>query len=284
VAGFQEDVCRQEKRRREMVVTLMMRGFIIRLLENFLCAGSSALLISAAHLYPEFWFVSLFALIPFLWRAVGRVPNPPQADKKPDNGIAAFLNKRCRVIRSIRLQRILLRTRPKSVVMPGMTLATCYLLVTYPAELYISPGAFLLKLFVLNLIFCLYGIVVNRLKKCIGFNVIFIAALWLPLEYALSHYAGLENLFTFSPDKTGLPVLLRIGSLFGMLMISFIIVLINSLILIILRQVAQVLFSRGTLSIPDDKRPYPPFKEIILERRWYYFPDVRAPPLSDRTI
>ena len=259
------------------MVTMMKRGFIIRFLENFLCAGSSALLISVAHLYPEFWFVSLFALIPFLWRVVGRVPNPPQADKKPDNGIAAFINKRCRVICSIRLQRILLRTRPTSVVMPGMMLATCYLLVTYPAELYISPGAFLLKLFVLNLIFCLYGIVVNRLKKCIGFNAIFIAALWLPLEYALSHYAGLESLFASSPDKTGLPV--RIGSLFGMLMISFVIVLVNSLILIILRQVAQVLFSRGRLSIPDDKQAYPPFKEIILERRWYYFPDVRAPPL-----
>jgi hypothetical protein len=271
----------------------MMRDKGIRLLESFLCAGTSALLISVAHLYPEYWFVSLFALIPFLWRVVGRVPSPLQADKKPDNGVATFINRGCRVTRPIRLQqvgRVLThckrgKTRhvTTSAVILGMMLATCYALVAYPTELWTIPGAFLLKLFALNLIFCVYAITVNRLKRHIGFNVIFIAALWLPLEYTLSHYAGLENLFTLSPGKTGLPVLLRIGSLFGLLMISFIVVLINSLILIILRQIAQALLSCGALSIPDDKRPYPPFKEIILERRWYYFPDVRAPPLSNGT-
>lgn len=218
---------------------MMMRGFIIRLLENFLCAGSSALLISAAHLYPEFWFVSLFALIPFLWRAIR---------------VSLF----------------------ESIILGGL-LAASYSFVAFRLESWATPGAFLFTLVSLIALFALYGTVVNRIKKHHSFNVIFIAALWLPLEYALSHYAGMESLFASSPDKTGLPV--RIGSLFGMLMISFIIVLINSLILIILRQVAQVLFSRGRLSIPDDKRPYPPFKEIILERRWYYFPDVRAPPL-----
>ena len=38
----------------------------VRWTEAFVCAGSSALLISAAHLYPELRFVSLFALVPFL--------------------------------------------------------------------------------------------------------------------------------------------------------------------------------------------------------------------------
>ena len=223
---------------------MMKRGFIIRFLESFLCAGSSALLISAAHLYPEFWFVSLFALIPFLWRAIR---------------VSLF----------------------ESIILGGL-LAASYCFVSFRLELWATPGAFLFTLVGLIALFALYGTVVNRIKKYIGFNVIFIAALWLPLEYTLSHYAGLESLFASSPDKTGLPVLLRIGSLFGMLMISFVVVLINSLILVILRHVAQVLLSRGTLSIPDDKRPYLPFKEIILERRWYYFPDVRAPPI--RTV
>jgi hypothetical protein len=220
-----------------MVVTLMMRGFIIRLLESFLCAGSSALLISAAHLYSEFWFVSLFALIPFLWRAIR---------------VSLF----------------------ESIVLGGL-LAASYSFVAFRLESWATPGAFLFTLVGLIALFALYGTVVNRIKKHLGFNVIFIAALWLPVEYALSHYAGLGNLFAISANESSL----LLGSLFGMLMISFVIVLINSLILIILRQVAQVLFSRGTLSIPDDKKAYPPFKEIILERRWYYFPDVRAPPL-----
>jgi hypothetical protein len=231
---------------------MMMRGFIIRFLENFLCAGSSALLISGAHLYPEFWFVSLFALIPFLWRAIR---------------VSLF----------------------ESIILGGL-LATSYSFVALRSELWATPGALLFTLVGLNALFALYGTIVNRIKKHLGFNVIFIAALWLPVEYALSHYAGLESFFASSPDKTGwpvktgLPVLLRIGSLFGLLMISFIIVLVNSLILIIIRQAAQALLSGGRFPIRDDKRPYPPFKEILLERHWYYFPDVRAPPrMSSRS-
>lgn len=101
--------------------------------------------------------------------------------------------------------------------------------------------------------------------------------MWLPLEHALSHYAHLGSIFTFS--ETDSTLLIRFGSLFGMLMVSFVVVLINSLILIVLKRVIQALRSHATFPAKDDKRPYPPFKEIILERRWYYFPDVRDPPL-----
>jgi len=219
----------------------MRRDAGFRLLESFVCAGSSALLITFAHFYPDFWFVSLFALIPFLWRAI-----------KVSLGESIIL---------------------------GALLAIAYCFVAFRFESWAAPGTLLLKFTGLIVLFAFYASLVNRIKNHIGFNVIFIATLWLPLEYALSHYAGLENLFALSPDKTGLPVLLRIGSLFGLLMISFIIVLINSLILIVLRQVVQALLSCGTLSISDDKRSYPPFKEILFERRWFLFPDVRAPPI-----
>jgi hypothetical protein len=62
------------------------------------------------------------------------------------------------------------------------------------------------------------------------------------------------------------------------LMVSFAVVLINSLILIFLKRVAQALSSPTTFPAKEDKRIYLPFKEIILQRRWYYFPDLRAPP------
>lgn len=236
---LQEVACHREMARGKAVMTGKDHHRLYSTIESFLYAGSSALLISVAHLYPEFWFVSLFALIPFLWRAIR---------------VSLF----------------------ESVILGGL-LAASYCFVSFRPESWATPGTFLFTVVGLIALFALYGTIVNRIKKHLGFNIIFIAALWLPLEYALSHYAGLENLFAISADENTLP--LRIGSLFGMLMISFIIVLINSLILVILRQVAQALLSRGTLPIPDDKRPYPPFKEIILERCWYYFPDVRAPPL-----
>lgn len=217
----------------------MKRDFIIRLLESFLCAGSSALLISIAHLHPEFWFISLFALIPFLWRAIR---------------VSFF----------------------ESIVLGGL-LAISYCFVAFRWEPGAASGALLFKLAGLIVLFALYGIAVNRIKKHIGFNAILIAASWLPLEYALSHYAGLGNLFTLATTDSSL--VYRIGSLFGILTISFVIVLINSLILIILRQVVHALLSGDGLSFKENKVVYPLFKEIILERRWYYFPDVRAPPL-----
>ncbi len=245
-----------------------MRDKGIRLLKSFLCGGTSALLISVAHLHSQFWFVSLFALIPFLWRVIGRESCAP--DQKQ---ITFVRTTRVLTCAMSKLQGF----RPTTDVVLGMMLATCYALVAYPTELWTTPGAFLLKLFALNLIFTAYGLVVNRLKRHLGFNAVFIAALWLPLEYALSHYVGLGSLLALSNADSAL--VYRIGSLFGVLVISFTVVLINSLILIFLKRVVRALLSIGTHLIKEDRRPYPPFKETILERRWYCFPHVRAPPI-----
>jgi apolipoprotein N-acyltransferase len=73
-------------------------------------------------------------------------------------------------------------------------------------------------------------------------------------------------------------VLIRMGSLFGMLMVSFLVVLINSLILILLKRVVQALTSRATFPGEDDTKPYFYFKEIVLQKRWYCTPSPRAPP------
>ncbi|MDH3892239.1 MAG: hypothetical protein OEV49_14270 [candidate division Zixibacteria bacterium] len=207
---------------------------------SFLCAGSSALLIAVSHLYPEFWFVSLIALIPFLWRAVSV-------------GL---------------LESILL----------GVLLAASYCFVSFRLDSWATLGAFLFALGGLVVLFALYGTVVNRIGKYIGINVIFISAVWLPIEYALSHYTGLGSLLAMSAPESGL--LFRIGSLFGMLMISFAIVIVNSIILIIIRHIADASLSRGILPSSDAERSLVSFKEIILERRYCIFPAPRAPPLS----
>jgi hypothetical protein len=251
----------------------------IRFAENFLWAGSSALLISLAHLYPQYWFIALFALIPFLWGIVGRVPNLPQSRRSGSEPLPVAGG----VTRHLHVSKPSFSDgfRPTNALVLGIMLATCYAIVAYPSELWLNPGAFLLKLLALNLIFIAFGIAVNLFKKHIGFNVIFIAALWLPLEYALSHIAGLENLFTFAADKSNL--LVRIGSLFGLLMISFVVVLVNSLLLILFKHAVEALQEKSTFPVKEAKRIYLPFKEIFLERRWYYFPDRRAPPICRTT-
>lgn len=212
------------------------------LLTGFLCAGSSSLLISLAHLYPQFWFVSLFALVPFLWRAI-------QASLKES-------------------------------VLLGCLLATSCYLVGFPSGTEVAAGVILLQLLGLNAIFAVYAAGVNRIGRHIGINAIFVAALWLPLEYAISHWAGLESLFTLSASELDWPILTRIGSLFGMLMVSFVIVLVNSLVLLFLRQVVQALSTKAGHPARVEKPIYAPFKEILLEGHWHYYSDPRAPPLA----
>ncbi|MDI6766038.1 MAG: hypothetical protein QME52_04360 [Bacteroidota bacterium] len=41
-------------------------NFLTNIAKDFLFAGSSALLLLAANFYAEYWYLSLFALIPFL--------------------------------------------------------------------------------------------------------------------------------------------------------------------------------------------------------------------------
>jgi apolipoprotein N-acyltransferase len=208
--------------------------------ESFLCAGSSALLISAAHVFPELWFFSLFALVPLLWRA----------------------------IRGNLLE---------SGILGGM-LAVSYAFVAFRIESWASLGNHLIALASLIFLFAIYSALVNRISKHLGFNAIFIAALWLPLEYTMSHWVNPVCIFPVSLNESNL--VLRFGSLFGLLMVSFVIVVVNALILISVRRIAQELQSRDSHTIPDHNYAFAPFGKLYLERNWYSFPDVRAPPTA----
>ena len=213
----------------------------LRFIEDFICAGSSALIISLIHLCPAYWFLSIFALLPFLWK--------------------------------------LTSTNLSGSIILGTILGSCYAFVAFTDQILISPSIFLIKLLSLCLIFSTFGALVNRINKYTGFNPIFIAALWLPFEYALFHYAHLENIFTFSSINS--TFLIRISSLFGILMVSFIIVLINSLILILIRQAVQAYCSETKCSLEDERISYPLLKRIILQKIYFYYPMRRAPPIHD---
>ena len=205
---------------------------------SFLCAAGSAILLSFAHVYPELWFISLFALVPFLWR--------------------------------------LCHVNLRGAVSLGLMLATFFVLATNVSDLIFAPKTFLLKLFSLNVAFALFGFTINRVKKLLGFDPLFIALLWFPMEYALIHYAHLGNIFSIS--NTGPSLIIGFYSLFGILLGSLVIVLGNSLILLIIRYLGQWIISRRELLTESNKKTYPLFGEIILRRSWYYFPDVRDPP------
>lgn len=219
----------------------------LRLLVHFICAGTSALILSIAHLHPECWFVSLFALVPFLWR----------------------LNN---------------ANLPGSILL-GVMLAGCYAFVAFIGEVLISPGEFFLKLLFLSLVFSIFGVSINLAKKYIGFYPIFTAALWLPVEYILTHYVGLKYIFTFALADSSITV--RFASLFGCLMVSFGIMLINSLILMLIELVSNRDYSFRKKSFARRTIFFSHYENSIQQRIWYYIINPRAPPLlirCDRVI
>ncbi|MCX6828782.1 MAG: hypothetical protein NT002_05805 [candidate division Zixibacteria bacterium] len=164
----------------------------IQFLEHFVWAGSSAFLLLLAHFYPGIGFLSLFALVPFLWKAG--------------------------------------TTDIRGSIESGIILSIAYATVAYPAELINAPPHFLFNLVAMGFILAVFALAVNRIRKHWGFNPLIIAILWLPLEYALRHLTNLGGIFLPASENSGL--LIRIGSLFGSLLVSFLIVFLNSILIL----------------------------------------------------
>jgi apolipoprotein N-acyltransferase len=213
--------------------------FLLRTVRLFLAAGSSAFFLSLVHLHLEFWFLSLFALVPYLWRLKG-----------------------AGLIDSAAL---------------GLILAACLSSVVFVEDLRAAPEAFLFKLLVLSFILSLFGIIVNRIKKHLGYCPVFIAALWLPLEYCLIRYTGAGILLDLRAADSGW--LARIASLFGLLGVSFFIVLVNSVSVLIIEYVGRKIFSTLNSRFRLGSVSFPVFESISSSKRWNCLPDLRAPPM-----
>lgn len=206
--------------------------------ENIICGASSAIMFAFAHVHHELWFISFFALVPFLWRL-------------------CYVN------------------RPGALVL-GMILATTYVFATSIASLVTAPQAFLFKLCSLNVAFAVFALAINRVRKHLGFNPLFIALLWFPLGYVLVQYADLNDFFYQS--HAGLNLVSGFGSLLGILLWSFVIILGNSLILIFARDALRKLFRRSKFRSENDRWRLVHSIEPVISRHWYCVPNRRAPP------
>lgn len=164
--------------------------------DYFLCSFSaafSALLLSVAHFHTEFWFILLFALVPYLHQ--------------------------------------LRKSSWRGVLLSSISIASIYSVLIITHESLINPGIYLLKFGLLNLIFILFGSGIKLIKKSIWFNSVFIAALWLPLEFLVIRYIGLGAIFALPSQSHDL--VCRLATIFGFLTISFFIILANSVILLL---------------------------------------------------
>jgi hypothetical protein len=184
------------------------RNPLIGYMDQFVFAGSTALLIGAAHLNPRLWFLTLFGLIPFLWRVA--------------------------------------RASPRGSVVLGILLGISYGFLFRAGAPLFGTGS-VDRLLVFALLFGPYSLLVNQIIRHSGRNVIFLAASWLPVEYVLTCLCPAGCLFSLR--ETDSAFLLRICSLFGVLAVSFLIVLANVLILLLTEYLTRRrLACRGSFS------------------------------------
>ncbi len=201
-------------------------------------------MVSITHLHPKCWPIALVALFPFLWRATRVGP-----------------------VESLRL---------------GFLLAVCFYVVTAPAALLATPGVLLVRLLGLGAVLAPYALAVNRLERLMGTRAVLLALLWLPFEYASIQWGILDRSFAVPALDSGLPA--RISSLFGVLMLSFAVILINSLLLIACRHIVKALLSQSTPTDCDRKNVYVLLVVEFIEKAAYFFPDQRAPPRMPRNV
>lgn len=205
---------------------------------NILSALSSAALLSLVHANPDFWFVSLFALIPFLWRLchVGRVGS----------------------------------------IATGIMLATFFAFITGLTELSVDPAYFIFRMVSLNAAFIVFTLGVDRVKRSFGFDPLAIALIWFPIEYILISFANLGGVFSIS--QPGSKIVVEFCSLFGLVLVSLIVVLVNALILWFLEYARERIRPTYNVAKKKPKKHYPQFSQVVIEKYLNFLSGPRAPP------
>ena len=208
--------------------------------KSFVYSGLTALLLLVVHHYPSCWYFSSVALLPFLWRAAC-------ADTAETVRLAVLL---------------------------GMT----YLTFSLIDIMAISPVTFLLRTVAGTTLFALFGYTLARLRCRYGFHPIIVAVLWVVFELVLIKTYYPDGLLTGAGMRV--PVGFKLAAVFGFLFVSFLVVLLNSILLLYLREVADILdrcrpaagSSESSSSFSFDTSHYP-------QATWYFLPLKRGPPL-----
>jgi hypothetical protein len=207
--------------------------------ESFLFAGSSALLLLIANLLPCYWYFSLFALVPFLYRIIKATPTE-----------------------SLRL---------------GILFGVSFFTVSLTDSFSIFPVSSILKLLLGTWLFGVFGWSVGWARKRWGFYPSFVALLWIGLESGLMKLGfdgGIMGEIKFSN-----PVFHEMVGLFGFLIVSAIIVLLNSLLIaVITKTLGAIRLRADTVNEVEMRFQFPSIYHFTV-KRIYTVPEDRAPPL-----
>ena len=208
--------------------------------ESFIFAGSSALLLLVANLFPQYWYFSFFALIPFLYKIIKASPSE-----------------------SLRL---------------GLLFGFSFFSATLTDSFVISPLPSVLKLISGTALFTLFGWTVGWARQKWGFNPSIVALLWMGLEIGLIKFGFVGGLF--GEAEFSHPFLHGMVGLLGFLVVSALIVLLNSLLVLAIVETIELTRPKRTTVQEEEKKWDFFFTRNLFTEKVYVVPEGRAPPLS----
>ena len=214
-------------------------SLIVSWAESFIFAGSSALLLLLTNFFPHYWYLSFFALVPFLFRIIKTTPNE-----------------------SLRL---------------GFLLGISFFAVSVTDSLPISPIPSLLKLLLGTGLFAVFGWTVGWARKHWGFYPSIVAILWIGLELGVMKLGVAGGLF--GRIETSHPLLQNLITLLGFLTVSVIIVLLNSLLVLAIVKTLELTKPKEKSTQEKKNRWLLSFTRNLSAKKVYVVPEGRAPPL-----
>ncbi|UCD95563.1 MAG: hypothetical protein JSU69_05800 [Candidatus Zixiibacteriota bacterium] len=208
--------------------------------EDFVFAGLSTFLLLIAASFRTHWYLCFIALMPFIYRA-GRAS----------------------VLSSLRL---------------GLLFGISFF-VTSGIDSAITAGASVsLRIVSGVFLFAIFAGCLAWVRRRLGFNLILFALLWAAFEFVLIKLGFIHGLF--GDLKFTVPFFAALGTVFGFVIVSFVIVLTNLLLaLAIEKAIAQV--KKARVVVYSDKRTWGwQLRNKFRIENLYLVPESRAPPIA----
>jgi apolipoprotein N-acyltransferase len=207
--------------------------------ESFIFSGSSALLLLIANAFHQYWYLSFFALIPFLLKTI--------------------------------------KAGPKECLRLGFLLGLSFFGASVVNSLMVTPLIAILHLFAGTVLFALFGWAVGCARQRWGFNPTIVAVLWVVLELGFMRLGLVGGLL--GEMGASAPILRGLIGLFGFLTISAIIVLLNSILVLVLVKTLEVSRIRAKIEAEEGIFWDFSFLRNLFTEKVYLVPEGRAPPL-----
>jgi apolipoprotein N-acyltransferase len=212
--------------------------------QSFLFAGSSALLLSVANRFPDYWYFSFFALTPFLYRIIKATP-----------------------VESLRL---------------GFIFGLSFFGASATGSAGISPFITIIRLLAGTALLGFFGWTVGWARQRWGFNPSLVAVLWVGLEMGLANLGlGVE---LFGETAFSQPFLHGLVGLFGLLAASAVIVLLNSLLALAITKAVKAARTGVRRASESVRTWDLLFAFNFSTQKAYLVPEGRAPPLNSEII